>query len=271
MPSKSRKPAPAPRKKRTATQFIQLRFWFLEKTGLSLDAKVLAALLDDYRNEETGQLNPKLQSLAIEMALTVRAVRRALAELIDVGIVTRVGHGQRSDRYALAPISEWPKLAGLKVPRVAKSNRANAANFDRAEAPHLLIDSDLLTQRKREAVVDSSGGEQHRRKQAATAARIDEIDSPIETTMQSLYAIHPERWRGSPEEVRKQLGQVLRSAPDPYATAAQILAVHKRAVAVWEARAIQAAKAKKEEPDFVALSKWIKDGDWRYPHRAVGL
>jgi hypothetical protein len=66
-------------------------------------------LLDDHRNVETGRCNPKIETLARELAVSTRSIDRSLDELRDAGFI-QSKWGQRSSQYRVASKSRWQKI-----------------------------------------------------------------------------------------------------------------------------------------------------------------
>lgn len=81
----------------------------LEDPHISLHAKMLLALLDDYRNKITGQCNPRVGRLAANLKVCERTVYRALAELRKWGLVV-IERCRYTCHYLIAARDQWLTL-----------------------------------------------------------------------------------------------------------------------------------------------------------------
>ena len=94
-------------------------------------AKVLAsALAIQFGNDETGQINPALDTLATYLRTSEDTVRRALADLIKTGWLARtvgMGRGNRSAYVLLSPgsvVALRPAQGGRKATEAPKQKVA---------------------------------------------------------------------------------------------------------------------------------------------------
>ena len=69
-------------------------------TRFSATTKLLLAQLQDHQNKRTGQCNPKQTTLARELGIGERTVRRGLSELRQRGLIT-AERGQTGCRYEI--------------------------------------------------------------------------------------------------------------------------------------------------------------------------
>src|SRR6058998_1527053 len=95
---------------------------------ISATAKLLLAVLNDHRNKETDQCNPRRETLAAELGTGTQVVKRALGELRAAGFLTST-KGQRANTYA--PCTGNPagsKSTGRKNPAGSKSTGAPVQN-----------------------------------------------------------------------------------------------------------------------------------------------
>jgi DNA-binding transcriptional MocR family regulator len=67
--------------------FLIISKEILADKRISVTAKLLLAQLIDHRNKQTGQCNPKRQTLARELGVSVPTIQRALSELIKAEFI----------------------------------------------------------------------------------------------------------------------------------------------------------------------------------------
>ena len=79
--------------------------WLWRCAGISVLAKKLLILLDDHRNKQTGQCNPRRKMQAKELADSVEAIKRALTELRTPGLIHTTKR-QRGNSYRIEPRSQ---------------------------------------------------------------------------------------------------------------------------------------------------------------------
>jgi hypothetical protein len=111
------------------------KFLVADRT-ISRPAKLLLALLDDYRNKVTGQCNPRIARLALDLAVSRRTVERALRELQRWKLIV-VTYCQRMSKYVLAARDQWQKLlqkACAKPPQTDTFSKAAASPDARNQA-----------------------------------------------------------------------------------------------------------------------------------------
>lgn len=102
-------------------RYVRLPKRLLGRAGLSCIARDLLLLLDDHKNPQTGLCCPRVTTLAREMKVTPRTIKRALARLRSVGLI-RVLRGQRGNRYEIESRSEWASSMGTKMSPRKKSH-----------------------------------------------------------------------------------------------------------------------------------------------------
>jgi Helix-turn-helix domain len=76
---------------------------------ISRIASLVLALLDDYRNKQTGQCNPRVSRLARDLGVCPRTIQRGLAELRRWGLIA-VQFCRSFNQYVVAAREEWGKL-----------------------------------------------------------------------------------------------------------------------------------------------------------------
>jgi hypothetical protein len=231
--------------------FVMVLKSVLRSTRLSSHAKLLLALLADYQNRETGQCNPKIETLADDLGLSTPTVKRALAELRQAGLV-RVVKGQRANSYGLEPRSHRRKFLRDQVDPAeigsAGSPASGAPDHRRtAEASvSLLTEPDLMNQK---TTLSS---------RAATAAAQNFFNQKngnlAHTLTAELLAAHPQP--GQPNRAGKIVAEILSASREPEKTADEIRASHAAFRKFWDAG----------HATFVPqLWRWFTDGDFRHP------
>lgn len=108
--------------------------------GLGLTAKNVLVRLEDFRNKETGQCNPRYEKLAARLGVCKDTIYEAIKKLVAAGLV-EVHKGQRGNQFVIKPRSEWTaflrpgKPDAEPVSASRKTRRARPGKPD-AEAPH---------------------------------------------------------------------------------------------------------------------------------------
>lgn len=224
---------------------------------LSVQAKLVFWLLRDHQNSETGQCNPKIETLAREAAVSRRTIERALAELRKTTII----QAQRSrgfNRYVIADATRWPELLGdsrcdkAVVSEVPQMRQIDASRCDKladlpppvsifSERKLLNGDGDAAAAHKTSPRVREAEPE----KPAAAAAAPREEIKPSELCRELLRVHpHPQQPQKAEEELRKIL---------PSTTEGDIRDRHAAWRTYWEANPAK----------FVPhLWRWFADGDW---------
>jgi DNA-binding transcriptional ArsR family regulator len=83
--------------------------FLLDDDHLSIYAKLVLSLLDEYRNKVTGQCNPRIARIASNLKVSERTIYRALAELRKWGLVA-VERCRYTCQYLLAARDQWLAL-----------------------------------------------------------------------------------------------------------------------------------------------------------------
>jgi DNA-binding transcriptional MocR family regulator len=124
----------------------------LANKRLSMTAKLLLAVLQDHRNNRTGQCNPKRQTLAGELGVSMETITRALKELRLAGFI-RAKQAQRTNSYEISGSSNPqalprqirnpdPAYPYMNLPKVNKSDGAKRAAA--SSPPKKPIQSEVL-------------------------------------------------------------------------------------------------------------------------------
>jgi hypothetical protein len=250
--------------------FVMLSKSLLRASCLSLTAKNVLAVLVDHRNPKTNQCNPKIGTLAAEVNISQRAVRRSLAELRECGFIVSQKHGQRGDSYSLAPVSDCPKLIGLKKSRLVKSGRVRPVKFGRSDPLASLYELDQRNYKKNcsavvGAVRNVSSSPRQPKSPAATPpsksvskngpGNPDPVGQLAAKLVDELLRAHSKP--GQAEKARRCAEDVLRESTNLEESAAAIRTHHAAWLAYW-----------KELPggSFIPyLDLWFSNGYYAYP------
>src|SRR5437764_1089903 len=104
--------------------FVMVPKSLLRAPSVSPTAKLLLVLLVDYRNRDTGQCNPGIDTLAEELAVSARTIDRSITELSRVGLIC-ITRRQRTSHYDVAPKTRWPEILKRQI-GVSEQEACNA-------------------------------------------------------------------------------------------------------------------------------------------------
>ena len=244
-----------------AFPFICLPDAAIWRPGLTAHAKVLFAALISCRNRRTGLCNPRLATLAERLEISLRTIKRALAELCRAGMIivhrTLVGN-----RYDVAPPALWQEATssrdiGAKCgptmgPSVAPSERS------------LLIEPDVINQSRGDAAaatcvstpVEAAAAVSTSCECTEPKTAIAPAPTEAEKLVAELMPQHPE-----PGNARKAIaaaGKLLATRPEGIPATVEAV---RRNHALWQARWAEYAPGR-----FIPqLWRWLHDGDWENP------
>lgn len=128
------------------------------KSALPCRAKTLAsALAVEFANEETGQLNPSIDTLAAYLAASKDTIKRAVADLIKGGWLSRTegrGRGNRTSYTLLSPgklLAFAPQKKGAALHLQPAQKGATLRGKGRRTAPSYNKDKQSFEQRAQAA------------------------------------------------------------------------------------------------------------------------
>ena len=251
--------------------YVTFPHWLIRSGALSSAEKVLLFVLESHRHLKTKRCDPKIETLAREIRISSRTVKRALARLHDLGLI-EIAWGQRSSRYQLAPRPEWRNLLkGQNGPSGKNPVRSNLAlhvrsNLAHQTPPHLITEQTVIeelsaapppTGTKRSASAPKVRPSAVGAAAAKTSNTISQnADSgPAQALYDALSKAHPQP--GLLERARAEIVTILAVNGNVREIAAAIRASHAKWLEYW--RELPAEKFRPQ------LWRWLRDGDWRTP------
>lgn len=257
---------------------LRLPISLARSPAISPAAKLVLIALCDHRNRQTGQCNPKAQTLAAETGLSEVTVWRRLSELRRCGLI-RSARGPRSSAYTIAPEAEWAKLLLLyqtdraETGSVLSKRQGTPYQIDRTHPPASLLNQTNGTNRE-----SGGGGEDipngcSNGRQPSTSpppptdlAINGNLRDPLRQTahalVRDLLPAHP-KTNGTPGRAVHAAMEVLAASENWESTAATIRENHPAWCELW-----------RELPpgQFVPyLDLWLSNGDWQFPPPADAL
>ncbi|HEV7278407.1 MAG TPA: hypothetical protein VGN80_19170 [Devosiaceae bacterium] len=131
--------------------------------GLSPAARKVGGRLIERYNLTSGRCDPSTAGLAEDLDLTMRSVRRAVAELVHAGLFRRVIHGGYSHRNAYVPT--WAALRAAAVASEVAGPKMNEADSAPTRTLRSADPDERVRQNlRRKPIGESSGGGRHRAK-----------------------------------------------------------------------------------------------------------
>jgi len=131
--------------------FLIVYRFLLQSTVLSNTAKLLLCLLQDHCNKQTGQCNPRIQTLAGELGVSRSTIDRGLRRLRELGLI-QILWGQRASRYQIAPPGEWSEILKRCPANPDASPRGNQKRqSDASEGGASLYEPDLTEPKRARA------------------------------------------------------------------------------------------------------------------------
>jgi DNA-binding transcriptional MocR family regulator len=163
--------------------FLIISKEILADKRISVTAKLLLAQLIDHRNKQTGQCNPKRQTLARELGVSVPTIQRALSELIKVEFI-RSKKRSRTNFYEFLSDQIDPA-----EPRVGSNRSGMSDQIDPAGPPVSFNELYIRgTTRAREASGNGAGSAKR-----AFAPPIKRKKTLGEQALELYYEQHPEQ------------------------------------------------------------------------------
>ena len=235
-------------------------------TRISATAMRLLLMLEIHRNKKTGQCNPKVRSLAAELGMGERSVRRDLAELRETGFIVEQKHGQRSDSYVIARVLEWPTLASLKIFRQDKFGRVKHDKCGKSDGSPSLYEK-KPSEKEASAPAASRDSDCHRPPKPTAATTATKNSSSNNATKNGVHGLalrdelleqHPEK--GNPKKALPVICSILAASADPVATAAAIRASHRAWRDEWDAKL-----AHRPQAFIPQLWSWFESEEYLHP------
>jgi hypothetical protein len=249
--------------------------FLLEDDHLSTYAKLLLALLDDYRNKVTGQCNPRIKRLADNLKVCERTIYRALAELRKWRLIA-VDRCQHTCQYIIAARDQWRLLlrktfsTAVENPNPPRPPEAAPELTNCQVRPDTDVRSgppvSLLTEPTQRTYLSGNEGDAvprsvHHAAAAAPSSSEENfrgqrlsLRSPFTLELcETLLKVHPQP--GLPVKALLRLDAILGDGSDTAARCAKTIEIrHAQWIEYWNT--LEAGK-------FIPqLWRWLEDRDW---------